>query len=174
MTVSLNMKLAGLSPTRRRKVEARAAELILEFSMGELRKARALTQKDVAKRLRIKQANVSKLEQRSDMMLSTLRSYVEAIGGNLDLVVYFEGQKPVRLGGLRDIARVKGASPRGSVTSKSRTPKVRPKAGIEQLSMTAKQRRDLAKLIAVQSKRPAAKKGTRTKGGTHRRSHRAA
>jgi DNA-binding XRE family transcriptional regulator len=71
-----------LSPTQRKKVEARAAELIAEeMTLRELRHARKLTQVRVAKKLGVTQDSISRLEKRSDLLLSTLRKTVEAMGG---------------------------------------------------------------------------------------------
>jgi len=58
-------------------------------SLGELRQARRLSQEVLAERLGTRQASISKLEGRSDMHLSTLRSYVEALGGTLELIARF-------------------------------------------------------------------------------------
>lgn len=78
MSKSLDEKLDELGPQRRKKVEARAAALIAEeMSLRELRHARRLTQKRMAEKLHIGQEGVSRLEQRSDLLISTLRSYVE-------------------------------------------------------------------------------------------------
>lgn len=87
--------IAGFSPERRKRIQARAKELIAEeMALRDLRKSRALTQEQVAKRLGGKQVYVSRLESRSDVKLSTLRDYVHAIGGELQLMVTFpEGAK---------------------------------------------------------------------------------
>src|SRR2546427_1707488 len=93
--------IKGLSPARRKKVESRAAELIAEeMSRQELRRARERTQVDVAKALGITQDSVSRLEQRSDLLLSTLRNYVEALGGSLSLIAEFPDHDPVVLSGI--------------------------------------------------------------------------
>ena len=90
MTVSLDEMMATLDPERRRKIEERAAELIAEeMTLRELRKARKLTQVSVARELGISQDAVSRLEQRSDVLLSTLRRTVEAMGGTLSLIAGF-------------------------------------------------------------------------------------
>src|SRR6202166_2248949 len=79
-----------LIPAERKKVEARAAQLIAEeMTLRELRQARKLTQVRMAKTLGITQDSVSRLEKRSDLLLSTLRKTVEAMGGNLSLVAEF-------------------------------------------------------------------------------------
>ncbi|AMY12493.1 hypothetical protein LuPra_05769 [Luteitalea pratensis] len=74
----------GLSPGRKRKVAARAATIVAEdCSLLELRRAHKLTQQKMAEVLGIGQDGVSRLEQRSDLLISTLRDYVEAMGGKL-------------------------------------------------------------------------------------------
>jgi transcriptional regulator with XRE-family HTH domain len=72
------------------KVTARAKELIAEeLALRHLRQARNFTQKRVAELLHMDQGSISKIESRSDMLLSTLRSYVEAMGGSLRLIAEF-------------------------------------------------------------------------------------
>ena len=101
MTTNIDDIIRKLSPAQRKKVEARAAELIAEeMSLGELRRARKLTQVRVAKKLGITQDSVSRLEKRSDLLLSTLRKTVEAMGGNLSLVAEFPDREPVVLSGI--------------------------------------------------------------------------
>ncbi len=101
MTVTLKEMMAGLSAKERKAVDARATELIAEeMTLRDLRNALALTQKTVAKSLGINQENLSRLERRSDLLLSTLSSYVEAMGGNLQLVAEFPNRPPVFLTGL--------------------------------------------------------------------------
>src|SRR5450759_4643891 len=90
-----------LSPAQRKKVEARAAQLIAEeMTLQELRHARKLTQVSMAKALGISQDGVSRLEKRSDLLLSTLRKTVEAMGGSLSLVAEFPDRAPVVLSGI--------------------------------------------------------------------------
>ncbi|HQX24657.1 MAG TPA: helix-turn-helix transcriptional regulator [Pseudomonadota bacterium] len=105
MARTLADKIQQLPAVRRKKVEARAAELISEeLSLRDLRKAMNRTQMDVAKALKVGQDTVSRYEQRSDMLLSTLQGYVHAMGGELDLVVTFPNRKPVKLKSLADFA----------------------------------------------------------------------
>ena len=93
----------GLTPARRRKIEARAAQLIAEeMTLQELRQARQLTQVRIAKALGISQDGVSRLEKRSDFLLSTLRKTVEAMGGNLSLIAEFPDREPVVLSGIAE------------------------------------------------------------------------
>lgn len=74
-----------MSPESRARMDARLQQAIASMPLDKLRKARSLTQTAVAERLHIDQGSVSKLESRTDMYLSTLREYVEALGGTLEL-----------------------------------------------------------------------------------------
>jgi transcriptional regulator with XRE-family HTH domain len=90
-----------LPAARRRRIVARAATLIAEEkSLQELRQAHKLTQELMAHVLGVGQDSVSRLEQRSDLLISTLRGYVEALGGRLSLVVESPGEDPVVLSGI--------------------------------------------------------------------------
>ncbi len=81
------------TPERRRRVDDMKRELLAEMPLHELRRARALTQRDMAKKLKVNQPAVSKLEQRADVYVSSLRSYIEAVGGKLKIVAEFpEGE----------------------------------------------------------------------------------
>lgn len=87
MATNVDDKIKKLRPLQRKKVETRAAELIAEeMTLRELRHTRKLTQVRMAKKLGITQDSVSRLEQRSDLLLSTLRKTIEAMGGNLSLL----------------------------------------------------------------------------------------
>ena len=100
--VPLSEVMARLSPERRARIEARTAELIAEeLTLAELRKAQKLTQQKLAKTLGIKQESVSSIETRADMLLSTLRSYVRAVGGELSLKVTFPDRPAVELSTLK-------------------------------------------------------------------------
>lgn len=77
------------SPERRRRIDEIKAELLAEMPLHELRRARALTQRDLAEMLQVNQPAVSKLEQRADVYISSLRSYIEAVGGKLKIVAEF-------------------------------------------------------------------------------------
>jgi DNA-binding XRE family transcriptional regulator len=103
MPITLKDKMKELIPAQRKKVEARAARLIAEeMTLRELRHARKLTQVRMAKKLGITQDSVSRLEKRSDLLLSTLRKTVEAMGGNLSLVAEFPDREPVVLTGIAE------------------------------------------------------------------------
>ena len=105
MSRNVNDIIKKLSPAQRKRVETRAAQIIAEeMTLRQLRQACRLTQEKVAKSLRIGQEGVSKLEKRSDFLISTLRDYVKAMGGQLSLVVEFPDRKPVILSGIADFA----------------------------------------------------------------------
>jgi len=102
---TLEEKLKEISPKRREKIRARTRELVTrEMSLRELRHAVNKTQKTLARTLNMGQDGVSRLEKRSDLLLSTLRNYVEAVGGSLTLVAQFPDQEPIAIGGFGDIA----------------------------------------------------------------------
>ena len=112
MASTLKDKMDALSADRRGRIEARAAELTAaEMSLRALRQARKLTQERMGESLGIGQEGVSRLEKRSDLLLSTLCGYVEAMGGRLRLVAEFPNQPPVVLSGLTDVEN--GNPPRG-------------------------------------------------------------
>jgi hypothetical protein len=104
---TLKEVVATLPAGERRRIKARAAELIAEeMSLRDLRRAIGKTQTAVARRLKVGQDAVSKLETRTDMYISTLRGFVEAVGGELELMVRFPNRRSVRLDALN------AASPR--------------------------------------------------------------
>lgn len=115
MVTTLKEKLEQLPSWRRKKIEERAAALVAEeMTRQELRQALKLTQKQMASLLQIDQANVSRLEKRTDLMLSTLRQYIAAMGGELRLVVEFPDRPPVNLIGISDLDELEEASPSAS------------------------------------------------------------
>ncbi|MBD2773587.1 helix-turn-helix domain-containing protein [Iningainema tapete] len=104
MGTTLREKLKQLPPERRKKIEEESAFLIAEeMTRQQLRQALKLTQEQIAELLQIDQGNVSRLEQRTDLMLSTLRKYIAAMGGELRLVVEFPNQPPITLVGISEI-----------------------------------------------------------------------
>lgn len=80
---------ARMSPKARAQSEAMTAKLLKEMPLQELRQALDLTQQQVAETLKIEQAAVSKMEKQTDMYLSTLRRFIAAMGGQLDIVARF-------------------------------------------------------------------------------------
>ena len=83
---------------RRGRIEAHSRELIAaEYSLRELRAARDRSQQQIAERLGVNQAAVSKLERRADMVVSSLRQSIEAMGGEREIVARFRDRPPVRI-----------------------------------------------------------------------------
>ena len=104
MATTLRDKMQGLSPERRARIDAETDRLHAEYkTLQELRKARELTQVEIAKTLNVRQATVAQMEKRSDLMISTLRGYIEGMGGTLKLVVEFPDRAPVQIGGIGEL-----------------------------------------------------------------------
>ncbi|ODT97514.1 MAG: hypothetical protein ABS79_07460 [Planctomycetes bacterium SCN 63-9] len=97
MPIRVEDLIAKLPAERQEAIRKRSAELIAEVAtLRQLREARERSQEELGKKLRIKQSAVSKLERRTDMYLSTLRSYIEAMGGELEIIARFP-QNSVRI-----------------------------------------------------------------------------
>lgn len=95
---TLKQKLDKLPKARRARIDARAAELIEEeLSLRALREALDHTQVELAQEMGVGQDAISRYEQRTDMMLSTLERYVSAMGGSLALIAKFPDRKPIRV-----------------------------------------------------------------------------
>lgn len=109
MTVSLEEMLAEESEESRARIRLLAQEMRSEMNLREVRRARKLTQSRLSKKLKIGQEGVSRIEKRSDLYLSTLRSYVEGVGGELTLMVKFPDRPPVILTGFGENAESKKA-----------------------------------------------------------------
>lgn len=102
MTTPFADLLSALPEDRRARIAARTDELLAELALDELRRARALSQEELGRALKINQASVSKLERRADMYISTLRRFVEALGGDLEISARFpEGR--VRINQFGDL-----------------------------------------------------------------------
>lgn len=101
---TLAEKMSRLPEELQEEIRAEARTIIAEeLSLQDLRKARKMTQTSVAAALGINQENVSRLERRSDFLISSLRSYIEAMGGKLNLVVDFPDRPPVAIEGITDL-----------------------------------------------------------------------
>jgi len=86
---SFNELTKSFTPARRARVAAKAAALRETMTLEELRKARSLSQEEVASALTVNQPAVAKLEKRGDMHVSNLRRYIEALGGTLEITAHF-------------------------------------------------------------------------------------
>ena len=125
MTVSLEAMLAEESEECRAHIQVLAQEIREEISLRELRRQRNLTQARLAKKLKIGQEGVSRIERRQDMSISTLLSYIEGIGGKLSFVVDMPGQTPFVLAGLGS-AKGKKKNEKKSKNKAAATAKSRP------------------------------------------------
>lgn len=102
--ISLKDMIADLSEEERRAVQVRTADLVAEeMTLRDLRRALAITQEQLAKSLNVRQANISQIEKRTDLLISTLRETIAAMGGSLDLVASFPNRPVVKISGLGDI-----------------------------------------------------------------------
>jgi len=88
-----------LSPEKRAQLNSQIADEVMEMTLAELRKESGLTQEQAAQRTEMTQSELSKLERRDDRLVSTLRRYVEALGGQLEVRAVF-GNKEIRLRGV--------------------------------------------------------------------------
>ena len=129
MGTKLSDMMRRLPKARRDRIAVRAQELRDEIKgLQSLRKAAVKTQAEIAKTLGVSQPSVAKIERQADMYLSTLRSYVEATGGKLELVVRLKDGHSVELSSLSDMPRQTGkaierpaAKPAGRSRSQART-----------------------------------------------------
>ena len=92
MPKKLNELIAKLPKSRQKKIETRAMELA---TLKDLRQAAQQTQEQLAATLGVRQDTISRLEKRSDMLLSTLRHYIESMGGKLEIVAQFPNRPPL-------------------------------------------------------------------------------
>ena len=97
--------LASLPVARRQAIESLTEKLIKEeATLRELREISSRSQEDLAKRLSVNQSAVSKLERRTDIYISSLRHYIEALGGELVITAKLPGKAPVEINQFRDLA----------------------------------------------------------------------
>ncbi len=102
MAIKLEDYLASLPLAERLAAESRGRELIAEeANLRQLREARHNSQAEIAAKLGVNQAAVSKLERRADMYLSTLRTYIQAMGGDLEIIARFPDKPPVKINQFR-------------------------------------------------------------------------
>jgi len=124
MTASLDDIRRAMPEERRMRIEQLASKMIAEeLNLREVRRLRKLTQARLSKKLKIGQEGVSRIEKRSDLYISTLRSYVEGVGGKLKLVVELPDRPPVILTGLGEDQAEKRAKnrPKNAPKSKAKT-----------------------------------------------------
>jgi transcriptional regulator with XRE-family HTH domain len=97
-----------MSPAAQRRVDERVRATLESMPLAEIRRAIGLTQAELAGSLDVAQGSVSKLENAADMYLTTLRKYVEALGGELNLTARFPSGREIRIEHIGEVS----ASPR--------------------------------------------------------------
>ena len=98
MTKPFKNLISKMSPEAQKRIKAKTNIMLQEMLLNELRQERAMSQEKLAEELNIKQSSVSKIEHRTDIYVSTLRSYIEALGGELNIIAKFpEGQVKINL-----------------------------------------------------------------------------
>ena len=120
MPVTLDEILNEMPAERRAIILQRAQEIREELNLRQVRRLRKLTQARLSKKLKIGQEGVSRIEKSTDLYISTLRGYVEGVGGKLKLVVELPDQAPVLLTGLGEGAPAKNAKKRVGNGAKSK------------------------------------------------------
>lgn len=105
MSISINKVIQALPQKRQKKINAKAKQYIAEFNtLQELRRELGITQLTMADRQGVNQVNISNLEKRKDMHLSTLRKYVEALGCKLEINIRMPDDRIVRISNIsRDV-----------------------------------------------------------------------
>lgn len=105
MAITLTDFIASLPLEEQEAINLEAEKLIAEeMTLRDLRKAREYSQHAVSERLHVNQSEVSKIEKRTDMYLSTLRDYIESLGGELDIIAKFPDRPPVRISQFEQLA----------------------------------------------------------------------
>lgn len=104
MTDKYSKLRSGMSPEAQGRAEAKAQAMLDQMPLNELRQARGLSQKMLAELLQVKQPSIAKLEKRTDMYISTLRSHIEAMGGELEVVARFP-EGTVKINNFSELAR---------------------------------------------------------------------
>ncbi|MGB2904684.1 MAG: XRE family transcriptional regulator [Candidatus Dechloromonas phosphoritropha] len=94
---------AGMSQSSREKADSKARSMLAEMPLNELRQARGLSQKMLAEVLHVQQPSIAKIEKRTDMYLSTLRSHIAAMGGELEVIARFP-DGTVKISNFSDLA----------------------------------------------------------------------
>jgi DNA-binding XRE family transcriptional regulator len=102
---TLNDVMASLPKKRKATIERETKHLIEEeYSLREIRKALTLTQDELAKELGVGQDEISRIERRTDMLVSTLRRVIVGMGGELDIVARFPNHDPVHIAKIGDLS----------------------------------------------------------------------
>jgi transcriptional regulator with XRE-family HTH domain len=104
MAIKLEEYIASLPQEEQLAIQKETERLIAEeMTLQALRKARSHSQKRVGEKLKVNQSEVSKIERRTDLYVSTLRHYIEAVGGELEIVARFPDRPPVKISQFEDL-----------------------------------------------------------------------
>ncbi|MCW5821211.1 MAG: XRE family transcriptional regulator [Cyanobacteria bacterium TGS_CYA1] len=96
--------MSKLPPARRAKIEKEAKDLIAhELSLQEMRKSLAISQTEMAERLELNQGDISKFERREDVYVSSVRRYIEAMGGTLELIAKFPEKRRYKIKSIGEL-----------------------------------------------------------------------
>lgn len=95
---------ASMSPEAQTRVDARVRETLAAMPLAEIRKAIGMTQTEIAGSLDVAQGSISKIENQADMYISTLRKYVQALGGELHLTAEFPDGRTMEIDRFTELA----------------------------------------------------------------------
>ncbi len=138
---TLDEIMAKMSPAQLERIRARMAEMAAEeMSLAQLRKARAMTQVALARKLGKTQALISRIESAGDLYISTMRKQIEALGGGLDIRAVFPDMAPVSIAGFKELADGRVAAP----LAKTKKPKM-PAPGLNEAKAQFRHRRQPAR-----------------------------
>jgi len=107
-TIPYEKLRAKMSPEARAASESKTQRILKELRLQELRSARQLSQVQLAKKMKINQSSVSKIENQADMYISTLRHVIKAMGGALEITAIFPDGE-VRINQFKDAGRLQKA-----------------------------------------------------------------
>lgn len=103
MAKTIEQVIAMLPKEEQVEIERRSEEMLSEYmALQELRRARGMTQEELANILELPQNNISRFERRSDVKVSSLQKYIQAMGGELGLVAKFPDQAPIEISGFTE------------------------------------------------------------------------
>jgi transcriptional regulator with XRE-family HTH domain len=118
MAKNFKDNIAALPQERQQAIHQEAQRILAEeMTLQALRKARSHSQKRVGEKLKVNQSEVSKIERRTDLYVSTLRHYIEAVGGELEIVARFPDRPPVKISQFEDLDDSVETSPPGEPLS---------------------------------------------------------
>ena len=110
MTKKFSVLRERMPVPSRERAAARTQAMMAQMPLNELRQARGLSQKALAEVLHVQQPSIAKMERRADMYISTLRSHIEAMGGELEVVARFP-DGTVKISNFSDLERHDSAEP---------------------------------------------------------------